>query len=92
MILSELKEKEKFYIKKILLQGELGKRIAEMGFCASTKGEVVRKVPLGGPIQIKILGYDISLRKEEAEGIEVEKDENEINRKRYRRRNRKGWQ
>jgi len=73
MPLSELKEKENFIIKKNKLKGELGKRIAEMGLNAFTKGKIVRKIPLGGPIQIKVLGYDLTLRNEEAEGIDVER-------------------
>ena len=43
-----------------------------MGVTKGTRGIVVRKAFLGGPIQIKILNYDLSLRKDEAESIDVE--------------------
>jgi Fe2+ transport system protein FeoA len=43
-----------------------------MGVTPGTVVEVERVAPLGDPIDIKVKGYHLSLRKEEAEGIEVE--------------------
>ena len=72
MNLYKLKKNDSFSIVKITRSGEIGKRIAEMGVTKGTSGIVVRKAFLGGPIQIKILNYDLSLRKDEAESIDVE--------------------
>jgi len=47
-------------------------RILEMGVLKGTVLEIVRFAPLGDPIEIKVRGYHLSVRKEEAEQIEVE--------------------
>ena len=46
-------------------------RLLEMGVMEGTEIEVVRLAPLGDPIQIKLRGYHLSLRKQEAEQIEI---------------------
>ena len=59
-------------VKKIGGEGALKRRIMDMGI---TKGTVVfvRKVaPLGDPIEVSVRGYELSLRKADAEQIEVE--------------------
>jgi DtxR family Mn-dependent transcriptional regulator len=71
--LKELKPGQKGKVLKVNARGELRKRIVEMGV---TKGAVVaveRVAPFGDPINIKVKGYHLSLRKEEADGIEVER-------------------
>lgn len=57
---------------KINVRGEMNKRIVEMGVTPGAIVEVERVAPLGDPIDIKVKGYHLSLRKEEADGIEVE--------------------
>ena len=47
-------------------------RLREMGVLPQTKVRVVRMAPLGDPIEIEVRGYKLSLRKVEAECIEVE--------------------
>ena len=74
MVITELSNGDCFKVEKILLSGEIGKRVAEMGFTYGTRGRVVRRALLGDPIEVRILGYNISLRKTEADGIEVEKN------------------
>jgi ferrous iron transport protein A len=51
---------------------EVGKRLADMGFTAGAPGAVVRAGFFRGPLQVRIRGYDILIRRFEAEGIEVE--------------------
>lgn len=46
-------------------------RIEEMGITPGEAIEIVRYAPLGDPIEIKIRGYLLSLRKQEADGIKV---------------------
>lgn len=57
---------------KIASKGETKKRIIEMGVTPGVIIEVERVAPLGDPIEVKVRGYHLSLRKIEAEGISVE--------------------
>jgi len=50
---------------------ELKIRLLELGFHLGTKGVLVRKAPLGGPLTISNAHTDIMLRKEDAKYIEV---------------------
>ncbi len=52
--------------------GPVRQRLMEMGVTPNTLFEVVRVAPLGDPIEIKIRGYNLSLRKSEAQHVEVE--------------------
>lgn len=71
MRLSELKTGEKGVIVKVLGHGGFRKRIVEMGFIKGKTIEVILNAPLKDPIKYKILGYEISLRRQEANMIEV---------------------
>lgn len=53
-------------------KGAIRKRLMDMGFTSDAHFEIVRVAPLGDPIEIKIRGYYLSLRKSEADSIEVE--------------------
>ena len=75
MRLSELKTGEKGVIVKVLGHGGFRKRIVEMGFIKGKTVEVVLNAPLKDPIKYKIMGYEISLRRQEAEMIEVISEE-----------------
>lgn len=46
-------------------------RLLEMGILEGTEIEVVRLAPLGDPIEIKLRGYHLSIRRSEAEQIEI---------------------
>lgn len=71
MRLSELKTGEKGVIVKVLGHGGFRKRIVEMGFVKGKTVEVILNAPLRDPIKYRLLGYEISLRRQEAERIEV---------------------
>lgn len=71
--LSEMKPGEKGQITKIVVSGNAGKRLLEMGFTKGSVIELVKIAPLGDPIDVKIKGYHLTLRKKEAEGVYVEK-------------------
>lgn len=75
MRLSELKTGEKGVIVKVLGHGGFRKRIVEMGFIKGKDVEVVLNAPLKDPIKYRVLGYEISLRRQEAEMIEVVSEE-----------------
>ena len=46
-------------------------RLLEIGLTVGTEFEVVRFAPLGDPVDIKVRGYHLSIRKQEASGIHV---------------------
>jgi len=72
MSLHQLKPGEKGRIVKIQNRGPAHRRIMDMGITPGSLVEVERVAPLGDPIDIKVKGYHLSLRKEEAENIIVE--------------------
>jgi len=72
MTLDGLLPGEKARVKKISTRGSIGRRIMDMGIIKGAEVEVVRTAPLGDPIDIRVRGYHLSLRKAEAARIEVE--------------------
>ena len=71
MRLSELKTGEYGVIVKVLGHGGFRKRIVEMGFIKGKVVEVLLNAPLQDPVKYKIMGYEVSLRHNEAEMIEI---------------------
>ena len=72
MKLSELRTGEKGIIIKIKGSSEFRKRIIEMGFIKGKEIKVIKYAPLKDPIEYEIMNYHISLRRSEAELIEIE--------------------
>lgn len=70
--LNELKRGDKGKIVKIGGKGNVHRRLLDMGLVSGSEVEMQRVAPLGDPIEIKIKGYNLSLRKEEAASIQVE--------------------
>lgn len=75
--LKQVKPGQKGKIIKITSTGESSKRFLEMGLTPGALVQVERVAPLGDPIDIKVKGYHLSLRKEEAGHILVEVFEQE---------------
>lgn len=71
MRLSELNTGEKGVIVKVMGHGGFRKRIVEMGFIKGKTVEVLLNAPLRDPVKYKVMGYEISLRRQEADMIEV---------------------
>lgn len=71
MRLSELRTGESATVLKVLGHGGFRRRIIELGFVRGTQVEVVLNAPLKDPIEYRLLGYNISLRRAEAEMIVV---------------------
>jgi ferrous iron transport protein B len=69
--LSEVKYQETVIITKLLGHGSFRRRISEMGFVKGKEVKVIKSAPFKGPIEFKILDYNVSLRKSEADRIEV---------------------
>jgi len=71
MRLSELSPGAHFTVSRVLVGGEIGKRLADMGFTDGATGILVRGAFMRGPIQVQIRGYDLLIRRGEAKLIEV---------------------
>ncbi|GAB6276555.1 MAG: hypothetical protein SAMD01599839_10950 [Rectinema sp.] len=72
MLLAELGPGEKFKVMRVVFGGEIGKRLADLGFISGTEGEVVRAALFRGPMQIRLGDYDLIMRRHEARLVEVE--------------------
>ncbi len=71
MNLSDLNTNQEAVIVKVKGRGAFRKRITEMGFVKGQKVFVVKNAPLRDPIEYKIMGYHVTLRRSEAELVEV---------------------
>jgi len=70
--LSELMPAESGRIVRVGGAGSIRRRLLDMGVVPGATVEVERVAPLGDPVQIKVKGYDLALRKQEAEKVQVE--------------------
>jgi Fe2+ transport system protein FeoA len=70
--LSELTPGTRARVLRINSNCRSGQRLREMGLINGVRFEVVRFAPLGDPVEIRLHGYHLSLRKNEAESVEVE--------------------
>lgn len=71
MRLSEVAENNTVIITKVLGHGSFRRRISEMGFIAGREITVLKNAPLRDPIEYQLMGYNISLRRAEANLIEI---------------------
>jgi ferrous iron transport protein B len=79
MKLSELKETEQAVIVKVRGRGAFRKRITEMGFVKGQRVTVIKNAPLRDPVEYTVMGYQVSLRRSEAELIEVLSESESLN-------------
>lgn len=70
--LSELRKGDRGRVVKISSGGSVHQRLMDMGLIAGSEVEMRQVAPLGDPIEIRVKGYNLSLRKEEAASITVE--------------------
>lgn len=59
-------------VKKLNGEGALKRRLMDMGFTNGCEVYVRKVAPLGDPVEVTIRGYELSVRKDDAENIEVE--------------------
>ena len=62
---------ERAVIAKITARGELGRRMRDMGLVPGTSFTVMGRAPLRDPVEIKLKGYNLTLRNNEADHIMV---------------------
>jgi Fe2+ transport system protein FeoA len=70
--LHELESKEKGKVVRVGGKGAIRRRLLDMGLVTGAEVEMERVAPLGDPIQVKIKGYHLTLRKEEAASIWID--------------------
>ena len=70
--LREVKIGQTATIKRLHGEGALKRRIMDMGFTKGTEVYVRKVAPLGDPMELTVRGYELSVRKGDAEWIEVE--------------------
>ena len=62
-------------VKKLHGEGAVKRRIMDMGVTKNTEIYVRKVAPLGDPIEVTVRGYELSIRKEDAEMVEVKEVE-----------------
>lgn len=72
MTLDQLGEGQSAKIKKVLGDGALRRRLMDMGFTVGAEIEMVRPSPFGDPVEYRLRGYALTLRKSECQSIEIE--------------------
>lgn len=70
-----LKPGERAVIVKVTTGGELGRRIRDMGLVPGTRVQVLGRAPLKDPVEIKLRGYNLTLRNNEADHILVTRED-----------------
>ena len=73
MTLNKLKAGEKCRVTAVGGEGELRIRLLDMGIIPGTEIEIVKYAPMGDPVQLRLRGYELTLRTSDASLIEVEK-------------------
>lgn len=69
--LKEVKIGQSAIIKKLYGEGAVKRRIMDMGLTKGTEVYVRKVAPLGDPVEVTVRGYELSIRKADAEMIEV---------------------
>lgn len=77
MRLDELKPNQSGIIIKVGGEGLLRCRFLDMGLIPQTKVTLIKRAPMGDPIEIRLRGYELTLRTEEAQNIEISLTEGE---------------
>ncbi len=72
--LKDLLPRQKGKIVRINGTGAIRRRLLDMGLVPGCEVEIERYAPLGDPIEVKIRGYHLSLRKEEAKMVECKEE------------------
>ncbi len=70
--LSDLRPGNTATVTKVTGSGAVKRRIADMGITPGARIEMIRNAPLGDPIEFKVRGYLLTLRRSEAEDVMVD--------------------
>jgi len=72
MTLKSVKPGNRVIVQKLTGHGKVKRRLMDMGIIPGTEMEVQKSAPLGDPLEIKFKGYNLSLRREEADMVVVD--------------------
>ncbi len=72
MTLKDLRPGQEGTVLSVAAVGPMKRRIMDMGITPGVGIKVIKVAPLGDPIEINVRGYELSLRKEEAQQIQIE--------------------
>ncbi|MCM1284160.1 MAG: ferrous iron transport protein A [Muribaculaceae bacterium] len=72
MTLKEARVGQTLTVKRLTGEGPVKKRIMDMGITKGVELYVRKVAPLGDPVEVTVRGYELSLRKEDAEMVQVE--------------------
>ena len=70
--LNEMSLNEQGVVKKVVAEGKIKRRLFDMGVTPGANVVFKKVAPLGDPIEINIRGYELSLRKDEADKVLIE--------------------
>jgi len=76
--LSELLPGQSGHVRSLACEASVRRRLLELGLLPGTQVEVVRRAPLGDPLELRLRGYRLSLRAEEARAIAIERIETSL--------------
>jgi ferrous iron transport protein A len=74
MPMRQMKDNQEGTIITIKAQGEMGRRLRDMGLVPGTKIKIQGRAPLYDPVALRVMGFTLTLRNSEADYIEVEAD------------------
>lgn len=74
MTLREVKPNQTVKVQKLLGEGAVKRRIMDMGITKGVEIFVRKVAPLGDPVEITVLGYELSVRKSDAELVQVSEE------------------
>ena len=70
-----MKDNQVGTIRAVKAQGEMGRRIRDMGLVPGTRIKIQGRAPLYDPVALRVMGFILTLRNSEADYIEVEAEE-----------------
>ncbi len=70
----EMQDNQSGTIRVVRADGELGRRIRDMGLVPGTEIRIQGRAPLYDPVALRVMGFTLTLRNNEADFIEVEVD------------------
>ena len=72
IVMRNMKESQSGTITAVKVNGELGRRIRDMGLVPGTKIKIQGRAPLNDPVALRVMDFTLTLRNNEADHIEVE--------------------
>ena len=72
IVMRQMKDNQSGIIRAVKATGEMGRRLRDMGLVPGTEIKVKGRAPLKDPVALRVMGFTLTLRNNEADWIEVE--------------------